>query len=68
MYDILNKDIILPTPLLPLSDLYDEKSKIYRVFPLIIPLVEDLQSFLKLYLHGKQGAPYDTSACLVVEK
>ena len=43
--DILNKDIILPTPLLPLSDVFDEKSKIYGVFSLIIPSVEDLQSF-----------------------
>ena len=38
-------------------------------FSLIIPSVEDLQSFLKSYLHGKHGMPYDTSACFFfVEK
>ena len=30
--------------------------------------MEDLQSFLKSYLHGKQGAPYNTSASFIVEK
>ena len=68
VFDILNKNIILPTPLLPLSDTFDEKSKVYGAFSLIIPIVEDLQSFLKFYLHSKQGVPYDTSACFIVEK
>ena len=39
---ILNKDNILPTPLFPLSDVFDEKSKIYGVFSLNIPSPEDL--------------------------
>jgi hypothetical protein len=63
--DILNKDIILPTPLLPLSDV---NSKIYGAFSLIIPSVDDLQSFLRSYLHGKEGAPYETGACFIVDK
>ena len=66
--DILNKDIILPTSLPPLSDVFDEKSKVYGVFSLIIPSMEVLQSFLKSYLHGKHGVPYDTSACFIVDK
>ena len=44
--DILNKDIILPTPLLPLSDVLDVNSKVYGAFSLIIPSVDDLDSFL----------------------
>ena len=53
VFDILNKDIIWPTSLLPLSDVFDEKFMVYEAFSLIIPLVEDLQSFLKSYLHNK---------------
>jgi hypothetical protein len=34
--DILNKDIILPTPLLPLSDVLDVNSKVYGAILLII--------------------------------
>ena len=68
VYDILNKNIILPSLLLPLSDMFNEKSKIYGVFSLIILSVKDLRSFLKSYLYSKQGAPYDTSACFIVEK
>ena len=48
--------------------MFDEKSKVYGVFSLIIPSVEDLQRFLKSYLHGKHGVPYDTSVCFIVEK
>ena len=44
--DILNKDIILPTSLLPLSDVLDVNSKVYGAFSLIIPSVDDLDSFL----------------------
>ena len=66
--DILNKDIILPTPLLPLSDVLNVNSKVYGAFSLIIPLVDDLDSFLRSYLHGKEGAPFETGACFIVEK
>ena len=66
--DILNKDIILPTPLLPLSDVLDVNSKVYGAFSLIIPSVDDLDSFLRSYLHGKEGAPYETGACFIVKK
>jgi hypothetical protein len=34
--DILNKDIIFPTPLLPLSDVLDVNSKVYGAILLII--------------------------------
>ena len=68
MCDILNKDIILPTPLLPLSDVLDVNSKVYGAFSLIIPSVDDLQSFLWSYLHGKEGAPYNIGACFIVDK
>jgi hypothetical protein len=43
--DILNKDIISPTSLLPLSNVLDVNSKVYGAFSLIIPSVDDLQSF-----------------------
>jgi hypothetical protein len=66
--DILNKDIILPTLLLPLSDVLDVNSKVYGAFSLIIPSVDDLDSLLRSYLHGKEGAPYETGACFIVEK
>ena len=66
--DILNKEIILPTPLIPLSIVLDVNSKVYGAFSLIIPLVDDLQSFLRSYLHSKEGAPYKTSACFIVDK
>ena len=68
MFDILNKDIILPTPLLPLSSVLGVNSKVYGAFSLIIPSVDDLQSFLISYLHGKEGAPYETNACFIVNK
>ena len=68
VFDILNEDIILPTPLLPLSDVLDVNSKVYGAFSLIIPSVDDLDSFLRSYLHGKEGAPYETGACFIVEK
>ena len=44
VFDILNKDIILPTPSLPLSDVFDEKSKVYEAFSLIIPFVATIAS------------------------
>ena len=47
--DILNKDIMLPTPLLPLSVLLDVNSKVYGAFSLIIPSVDVLNSFLSLF-------------------
>ena len=53
---ILTKNIILPTPLLLLSDVLVVISKVYNVFALIIPLVDDLQIFLRSYLHSKEGA------------
>ena len=39
--DILNKYIILPTPLLPLSDVLDVNPKFNGAFSLIIPSVDD---------------------------
>jgi hypothetical protein len=68
MSDILNKNIILPTLLLPFSNVLDVNSKVYRAFSLIIPSVDDLQSFLRYYLHGKEGVPYETGACFIVDK
>ena len=67
MCDILNKDIIFPTPLLPLSDVLDVNSKVYGGFLLIIPSVDDLDSFLRSYLHGKEGMPYEISICFIVK-
>ena len=66
--DILNKDIILPTPLFPLSNVLDVNSKVYGAFSLIIPSVDDLRSFLRSYMYGKEGAPYETGACFIVDK
>ena len=66
--DILNKNIIWATPLLPLSNVLDVNSKFYGAFSLIIPSVDDLQSFLRSYLHGKEGAPYKTCDCFIVDK
>ena len=51
--DISNKDIILPTPLLPLTNVVDDKSKVHGVFSSIIPSMEDLERFLKSYLHDR---------------
>ena len=66
--DILNKDIILPTLLLPLKVVYAYKSNIFRTCSLIIPTLEVLQSLLRAYLHGKNEVHYDTNACFLIEK
>ena len=66
--NILNKDIILPTPLLPLSNVLDVNSKVYGAFSLIISSVDDLQSFMRSYLHSKEEAPYETGVCFIVDK
>ena len=68
MSNLLNKDIIFPTPLLPLSNVLDVNSKVYGAFSLIIPSVDDLQSFSRSYLHGKEGAPYKFGVCFIVDK
>ena len=46
--DILNKNIILPTPLLPLSDVFDEKSKVYEVFFINYTISGGFTKFLKV--------------------
>jgi hypothetical protein len=66
--DTLNKDVFLPTSLLPVKIVNDERSNVFVTFPLIIILSKDLHNVLRAYLHGKNRALYNTGACFVVKK
>ena len=68
LYDIFNKDIIFPTPLLPLHIVHNGKFYVFGTCSYTIPSYEDLQSLLRTCLHDRKEVRYDTSVCFDVEK